>query len=233
MDELTTLLVRTVIVYLLLTLSMRIMGKRQLGEMEISDLITTLLFSEIAAVPVVDQSIPLFHAIIPILILISFEIIIPFAIGKSRKVKKLVEGRPSYLIYKGELRLSEIKKNRVSLDEIMCELRNQGYFDLSDVDYALLEPNGQLSVLPKSNDETLRNVGGMMHCLVINGEIVRFNLSLVGVDENWVNKTVSAMGARLSDVSLLGIDDNGCVIYAISKNGKNTKIMKKAKKDVP
>ena len=148
-------------------------------------------------------------------------------------MKKLVEGRPSYLIYKGELRLSEIKKNRVSLDEIMCELRNQGYFDLSDVDYALLEPNGQLSILPKSNDETLRNVGGMMHCLVINGEIVHFNLSLVGVDENWINKTVSAMGACLRDVSLLGLDDNGCVIYAISKNGKNTKIMKKAKKDVP
>ena len=118
MDEVTPLLLRTVVVYLLLTLSMRIMGKRQLGEMELSDLVTTLLFSEIAAVPVVDQSIPLFHALSPILILISFEIIIPFAIGKSRKVKKLLEGRPSYLIYKGELRLSEIKKNRVSLDEI-------------------------------------------------------------------------------------------------------------------
>ena len=233
MDELTTLLVRTVIVYLLLTLSMRIMGKRQLGEMELSDLITTLLFSEIAAVPIVDQSIPLFHAIIPTLILISFEIIIPFVIGKNRRVKKLFEGKPSYLIYQGELRLSEIKKNRVSLDEIMCELRNQGFFDISDVDYAILEPNGQLSVLPKNSDETLRNVGGMMHCLIINGEIVDFNLKLSGVNKGWINKTLSSMGARLCDLSLLGLDDSGNIIYAISKNGKNTKIVKKAKKDVP
>ena len=233
MDQLTILLVRTVIVYLLLTFSMRIMGKRQLGEMELSDLITTLLFSEIAAVPIVDQSIPLFHAIIPTLIILSFEIIIPFAVGKKRKIKKIIEGKPSYIIYKGELRLSEIKKNRVSLDEVMCALRNQGYFDISDINYALLEPNGQLSILPKETDESSRNTGGMMHCLVINGEIVKFNLKLVGMNENWIEKTVSSIGARLCDVSLLGVDDQKNLIYAISKNGKNTKIIKKAKKDVP
>ena len=210
------------------------MGKRQLGEMEISDLITTLLFSEIAAVPIVDLAIPLSHAIIPTLIIISFEIIIPFVIGKSRKVKKFVEGKPSYLIYRGELRLSEIKKNRVSLDELMCELRNQGYFDISDIDYAVLEPNGQLSVLPKSNDENLRNTGGMMHCIILNGEIVEFNLKLLGLNSAWINKTLDSMSARLSDVSLLGIDDQRNLIYAISRKGKNTKIIKIInKKDVP
>jgi len=229
LDELTVLLVRTVIVYFLLTVSMRIMGKRQLGEMELSDLITTLLFSEIASVPIVDLAIPLFHAVIPILIIISFEIIIPFIIGKNRKVKKLVEGKPSYLIYKGELRLSEIKKNRVSLDELMCELRNQGYFDISDINYAVLEPNGQLSVLPKENDENLRNAGGMMHSIILNGEVVEFNLKLLDIDISWVNKTLASMGARLEEVYLLGIDDQRNLIYAVSKNGKNTKIIKKFK----
>lgn len=233
MDELTVLLFRTVTVYLILTLSMRIMGKRQLGEMELSDLITTLLFSEIAAVPVVDLTIPLFHAIIPTVIILSFEIIIPFIIGKSRKVKKFVEGKPSYLIYKGELRLSEIKKNRVSIDELLCNLRNQGYFDISDIDYAILEPNGQISTLPKSNDESLRNTGGMVHCLVINGEIIEFNLKLLGFNRAWINKTLSSMNTRLCDVSLLGIDDQKNLVYAVSRNGKNTKIMKIAKKDVP
>ena len=154
MDELTTLLVRTLIIYFVLTVSMRIMGKRQLGEMELSELITTLLLSEIAAVPITDFRIPLKRAIIPVLLIISFEIILPFIIGKKRFIKKLFEGKPSYIIYRGELRISEIKKNRLSLDELICELRGQGYFDISDMDYLILEPNGRLSILPKNPDSS-------------------------------------------------------------------------------
>ena len=91
MDELTTLLVRTLIIYFVLTVSMRMMGKRQLGEMELSELITTLLLSEIAAVPITDFRIPLKRAIIPVLLIISFEIILPFIIGKKRFIKNCLK----------------------------------------------------------------------------------------------------------------------------------------------
>ena len=226
MDELTKLLVRTVIIYFILTISMRVMGKRQLGEMELSELVTTLLLSEIAAVPIIDFRIPLKRALIPVLLIISFEIIIPFISEKKRFIKKLIVGKPSYIIYKGELRLSEIKKSRISLDELVGELRGQGYFDITDIEYAILEPNGRLSVLPKSNDSVNQNVCGMVHNLIINGETIDFNLKLLGLDEKWLDKRLSSMGVKLKEVSLFGIDDCGNAVSVISHNKKNSKIIK-------
>ena len=239
MDELTTLLVRTLIIYFVLTVSMRIMGKRQLGEMELSELITTLLLSEIAAVPITDFRIPLKRAIIPVLLIISFEIILPFIIGKKRFIKKLFEGKPSYIIYRGELRISEIKKNRLSLDELICELRGQGYFDISDIEYLILEPNGRLSILPKNPDSSSQNSGGMVHSLIISGEIIDFNLSLLKIDEKWLEKRISSLGAPLKSIYFLGIDDCQNMISVISKGSSNPKIIKtpasaiKKQKNIP
>ena len=233
MDELATLLVRTVIIYFLLTLAMRIMGKRQLGEMELSELVTTLLLSEIAAVPITDFRIPITRAIIPVVLIISFEIIVPFIIGKKRSLKKLVEGKPSYLIYRGELRMSEIRKNRVSLDELICELRGQGYFDISDIQYAILEPNGKLSVLPKSGDTTAQNANGMVHSLIIDGEIIDFNLKLLKIERKWLDKKLSSLGISLSAVRFFGVDDNMNTVSVISSKAENSKVVKlpKAKKN--
>lgn len=233
MDELATLLVRTVIIYFLLTLAMRIMGKRQLGEMELSELVTTLLLSEIAAVPITDFRIPITRAIIPVVLIISFEIIVPFIIGKKRSLKKLVEGKPSYLIYRGELRMSEIRKNRVSLDELICELRGQGYFDISDIQYAILEPNGKLSVLPKCGDTTAQNANGMVHSLIIDGEIIDFNLKLLKIERKWLDKKLSSLGVSLSAVRFFGVDDNMNTVSVISSKAENSKVVKlpKAKKN--
>ncbi len=226
LDELTKLLVRTLIIYFLLTASMRIMGKRQLGEMELSELVTTLLLSEIAAVPIVDFRVPIIRAVIPVVLIISFEIIIPFIIDKKRVLKKFVEGKPSYLIYRGELRMSEIRKNRVSLDELICELRTQGYFDISDIQYAILEPNGQLSVLPKKGDSCEQNTGGMVHSLIINGEVIDFNLKLLKIERSWLNGKLSSLGIKLKDVSFLGVDDNMSIVSVISSKSENSKVMK-------
>ncbi len=232
MDELTILFIRTVIIYFVMTGSMRIMGKRQLGEMELSELVTTLLLSEIAAVPIIDFNIPLKRAIIPVLLIISFEIIIPYISEKTRFIKKLVEGKPSYIIYRGELRISEIKKNRVSLDELICELRGQGYFDISDIEYAILEPNGRLSVLPKNGDSTSQNKGGMVHNLIINGEIIDFNLELLNLDQKWLDKKLSDLDTTKKDVRLLAVDDCMNIISVIASDDKNSKIVKLSEKDI-
>lgn len=205
---------------------MRVMGKRQLGEMELSELVTTLLLSEIAAVPITDFRIPMIRAIIPVALIISFEIIVPFVIGKKRVLKKLVEGKPSYLIYRGELRMTEIKKNRVSLDELICELRTQGYFDISDIQYAILEPNGQLSILPKHGDSCAQNVGGMVHNLIIDGEVVDFNLKLLKIERSWLDKKIASLGVGIKDVRLFGIDDNNNVVSVISSKAQNAQVIK-------
>ena len=229
MDEISQLLVRTVIIYFTITVSMRVMGKRQIGEMELSELVTTLLLSEIAAVPITDFRIPIKRAIIPMLLIISFEIIIPFIIAKKRFIKKLIEGKPSYIIYHGELRLSEIKRSRVSLDELVGELRTQGYFDISDIEYAILETNGRLSILPKSGDSASQNSCGMVHNLIINGEIIDFNLKLLGLDEAWLNKQISSLGVSIRDISLFGVDDCDNRVSVISRKKKNSKIIKPPK----
>ena len=226
MDEITTLLLRTLITYFVLTVSMRIMGKRQLGELEVSELVTTLLLSEIAAVPITDFRIPMMRAIIPVALIISFEIIVPFVSGKKRIMKKFAEGKPSYLIYRGELRLSEIKKNRLSIDELMSEMRTQGYFDISDIQYAVLEPNGRLSILPKNENSDAQNVGGMVHSLIIDGEVIEFNLRLMGLDRSWLDKKISLLGVSLDSIRLFAVDDCANTVSVIASRSQNAKIVK-------
>ena len=110
---------------------MRIMGKRQIGELDVGDLVSTLLISELAAIPIDDPDIPLLNAVIPILLLISLEIIISTIKNRSRLIKKAVEGRPVYIIYKGRILEDELIKNRISINELLGEMRGQNIFDIS------------------------------------------------------------------------------------------------------
>ena len=144
-----SIFVRTVIRYVCLSLSLKFMGKRQMGELEISELVSTLVISEVAALPVADPDIPLLNAIIPVILIVCLEIIISYAKNKSAKLKKCVEGQPIFVIYRGKLRQSALNDNRISLNELLCELRMQGVGDIKNVYYAILEPNGKLSVLKR------------------------------------------------------------------------------------
>ena len=192
---------RTIIIYILLYLSMKLMGKRQIGELDAGDLISTLLISELAAIPIDNPDIPLFNAIIPILFIASLEIILASLKNKYRGVKKRMEGQPAFIIFKGELLQETLRENRISINELLSELRTQGIGDIEDVDYCYIEPNGKLSVIKKQNAK-----GSLAHPMIIDGEFNSHEIRLMNLSE----KEVAVMcGAARERVFLFTVDDTG------------------------
>jgi uncharacterized membrane protein YcaP (DUF421 family) len=197
-----SILVRTLIVYILLSFSLRIMGRRQIGELDVSELISTLLVSEIASIPIDDPDIPLSNAVIPILFILSLEVILSTIKNKSGKLKSKIEGEPIYIIYKGRLLQKALKDNRISVNELISEIRAQGVGDISKVNYAILEQNGSLSVLSKNDSE-------MSHPLIIDGEINQPTLTAMGYNDIWLNKRLDEARVNQKDIFLMTVDDNG------------------------
>ena len=138
-------LIRTLILYLLVVFAVRLMGKRQIGELEPSDLVITILISELAAIPMQDLGTPLLAGAIPILTLVSVEILISFACLKSRRLHRLLNGQGAILIKNGSLDTKKMRQLRISIDEVMEALRQNSIASVADVRYGILEPNGQLS----------------------------------------------------------------------------------------
>jgi len=201
---LASILVRTIIIYILLSFSLRIMGKRQLGEMDVVELVSTLLISELASIPIDDPDIPLLNAIIPILLILSAEVILSTVKNKSEKLKESLEGKPLYIIYKGRLLQDALRENRISVNELLSEMRSQGIGDISEVNYAILEQNGSLSLLKKAEND-------MAHTLVIDGHIMVDDLKSLGYNERWLEKEVAARKTRLEKIFLMTVTDEGDV----------------------
>lgn len=197
-----SVLIRTLIIYVFLSFSIKVMGKRQIGELEIGELISTLLISEVAALPIADPDIPLSSAIFPIIFIISLEILVSFIKNKSEKMKRIIDGEPAFVIYRGKLRQRVLRENRISMNEILSELRVLGVGDISEVDYAILEQNGKLSVLKKEKDR-------LAHTLIIDGEVNERALSALGYDKEWLSKNLNKKNCKEGDVFLMTVDDNG------------------------
>ncbi len=223
----TTILIRTLIIYAALIMIMRFMGKRQLGELEISDLVTTLLISELASLPLTDESIPLSHAVLPILVLMALEVLLSGAILKFPFAKKLFSVRPAILIRHGVPDRTAMRAVRVSMEELLSQLRQKDVTDPDEVEYAILEPNGQISVVKKASRQqaTLEQLGiqtteaGMMHLIVSDGQIHRRNLEQAGKDERWLEAVLLTRHCSLDEVFLLMVDD-GDEIRFFTKEGK-------------
>lgn len=212
-----TILMRLIIIYTILIGTMRVMGKRQIGELQVSELVTTILLSELAAQPIADPQIPLIFAIIPIGALISIEVVISFAVTKIPFLKPIFDGKPSILISKGKLNTAEILRVRISLEELLSQLRIAGVADIGEVDYAILEQNGQLSVItkkyasPPSADDLKVKVSesGIAHALIVDSEVSDFNLKQIGRSRGWLEKRLSHYKIKLADVMLFTVDDSG------------------------
>lgn len=212
-----TILIRTLIIYVSLIMIMRFMGKRQLGELEISDLVTTLLVSEIASLPLTNTDVPLSHAILPILVLTSLEVLLSGAQIKIPLLKKLFSIRPAILIRHGVPDRAVMRSVRVSSEELLSQLRQKDVTDPHEVEYAILEPNGQISVVKRAREQppTLEQLDmnvperGMMHMVICDGKINTRNLTLAGKDERWLEAYLLTKRTRADDVFLLLVDDSG------------------------
>ncbi len=193
----TTAFFRTLILYFILMLGLRLMGKRQIGELEPSELVLTLIISDLAAVPMQDFGIPLVNGLFPIITLLCVSMLLSFFSLKSIRFRALVCGRPTVIIRDGKILQQNMARNRFTVDELLEQLRSQGYSDISAVKYAVLETSGQVSVLPYTKDSPATpKVLGLdvqddvtLPVLLINdGHVMSENLSASGYDGAWLDK---------------------------------------------
>ena len=216
-----TAFARTVILYFLIMIGLRLMGKRQIGELEPSELVLTMMISDLATVPMQDFGIPLLAGIIPILTLLALSMLLSQISLHHLRFRALICGTPVVLIKDGAVQQAAMRKNRYTLDELLEELRGQGISSIQDVKYAILENSGQLSVLPRTSQQppTAAQLGLEVEddvtlpvILINDGRVLRKNLAACGRDEAWLEKQLKK--SRLSsprEVFLLTVDEHGSV----------------------
>lgn len=225
----TTAFFRTIILYLILMVGLRLMGKRQIGELEPSELVLTLIISDLAAVPMQDFGIPLVNGVFPIVTLLCLSMLLSFFSLKSIRFRSLVCGRPALIVREGKLLQENMARNRFTVDELFEQLRGQGYSSLRDIKYAILETSGQVSVLPyaKAAPMTPQAAGVTvaedvtLPVLLINdGHVMDHNLIACGRDRAWLDKELHAR--RLTSprqVFLMTLDEAGDVV-CVTKGDK-------------
>lgn len=212
-----TILLRTVLIYVFLIAIMRLMGKRQLGELEVTDLVITLLLSEIATIPITDRNTPLSYAIIPVITLASFEVFTSGLSLRFPKIKMLLSPKPAVLIRDGKPIRSEMEKVRISLDELLCELRQKNIADISQVRYAILESNGKISIItnaadtpPTASDMKIKvHDNGLLHIVFCDGVYSDDTLRQLGRDRAWADLQIKKAGLEPAQVFYMMIDDSG------------------------
>lgn len=195
--------VRTAIIYIILTIILKIMGKRQIGELEVSELVSTLLISEIASIPITDPELPLLRSLIPVIFIGSVEILIAALKNKLPRLKRIVEGQPVYIIYKGKLMQHALTENRISINEILTEMRTQGISNLNDVYYGILEQNGKLSLLKRIDKDNTA------HAVIIDRVIDRKSLQELGWDEDRLMEQLGKRNTSVESVFLMTVTDSG------------------------
>lgn len=189
-----TILLRTILIYACLITTMRLMGKRQIGELEVTDLVTTFLLSEIASLPIADRDVPVVHALIPMITLLTLEVLSSYILLRVPRLKSLLSARPTVLIDKGKLDQRALRETRVSVDELMSEVRNHGLTSLSQIECAILEKNGKLTVLPKPQfaQPSCEQLGitacsePLMHIVYVANTYSDTGLRLIGKDRAWL-----------------------------------------------
>ena len=222
-----TALLRTVILYFLTMTGLRLMGKRQIGELEPSELVLTMMISDLATVPMQDFGIPLLAGVIPILTLLSLSMLLSQLSLLSLRFRELMCGTPSILIRNGKLQQDAMRKNRYTLDELLEQLRGQGYVSVDEVRWAVLENSGQLSILPwaRQRPPTAEELGltpeedELPFILINDGRIVRRNLARSGRNEAWLQKELRRTGHSAGEIFLLTVDGSGKVL-CIPKEAK-------------
>lgn len=216
-------LFRTVVLYLLIILGIRLMGKRQVGELEPSELVFTLLIADLAAVPMQDFGIPLITGVVPIVTLLCVTLLISILTVRSIRIRALLCGVPSIVVKDGQVCQPEMRKNRFTLDELAEELRIQGVSDITTVKYAILETNGQLTVLLNAADSpvTASQMGlkppepGLPTLIISDGRLLEANLRGRGLNDEWLDKQLKHYHVKhIKDVFALSVDEEGQVYFA-------------------
>jgi len=223
--------IRTLIVYAALLLTMRLLGKRQLGEMELSEFVVAALIADLAAHPLQDIGIPMMNGLIPILTLFCCEVLIAGISLKHIRLRTLLFGKPSILISHGKIDQRELWKNRFTLDELMQEMRSQGAMDISKVEYAILETDGRLNVMLYPSEmpvtASLMNLQvpdeGYPVILISDGQIIEDNLQRCGKSRAWLDEQLRERKAKnAGEVFLMMLNGAGQIYFARKEGPRET-----------
>jgi len=205
------------------------MGKRQIGQLQPFELVIALMISELAAMPMQNTSIPLFHGIIPIITLLVLQVLLSTLQLKSEVARFVFCGKPSILIEKGKININELYNNRLNLNDLLEELRLKDYYNLEDIEYAILETGGQISIIPKSElepatrkDLNVKTSQDMLPVtLVLDGKLNSKNLKFINKDLSWFNSQLKKKNISSTDEIFLALlDSKGKLVYQLKKEGK-------------
>ena len=218
--------IRTIIFYLVLIACVRLMGKRQIGQMEASEFVVTMLAANLAAIPMQDEGIPLYSGLVPILTVLGVELVLSSLSLRSIRLRKILCGKPVILIENGRVLQDNLRSTRVTLDELMGHLREKDVLDIQTVQYAILETNGNFSVFPfpKEVPAPAKDAGiypkdrFLPVTIIEDGRLFRDNLAISGKDENWVRQVLGEYRASIPGTWLLTVDKADHVVW-LGKEG--------------
>ncbi len=202
---------RALILYIVVIFSVRLMGKRQLGELQPSELVITILISNIATLPLEDLNIPLLMGIVPILSLVCFEVLMSWGTLKCRKLRKVVSGSPKIIVRGGEIDQHVLRELRFSVDDLMTAMRGAGIFDLSEVQFAVVETTGSISVYQTAAARPVTNqdlqggpeTGDPPTLLISDGEVIQAGLRAAGLDPAWLHSCLAGRGLSADQVFMM------------------------------
>ena len=209
---------RCIVLYISVVVAVRIMGKRQIGELQPSELVVTIMLSEFAALPLQDLNIPLIWGILPMFLMVVLELTMSFFTMRSMRFRSFCYGRPILLIYQGKVDQRELMRTRVSMEDIMEAMRNNGILTVEDIQMAVLETNGTLSIIPKqeASPPTAKDLkvsvaksGGIPAILVMDGHLIQRNMREKGVDTEQLDSILKGYQIQRREVFMLTMDDNG------------------------
>ena len=209
--------VRVSIIYLVVLIVMRLMGKREISQMQPFELVIAIMIADLASVPMSDTGIPIFNGIIPILALLLFQLIISIINLKSITLRKIICGKPRMLIYRGKIDEGALKKEKITINELQERLRQNNIFSIGQVEYAIIETSGQISIIQKPEKRNtipedfgiIPDYEGIPYDLIIDGKVMNENLQAIGRDEKWLKKEVEKFKIKPENALIVTYDGKG------------------------
>ena len=208
---------RSIVLYIIVLIVMRLMGKREIGQLQPFELAISIMIADLASIPMTDPGTPIFNGIIPILGLLIMHLLISMINLKSSRAREIICGRPSILIYRGRINEHNLKKERFTINELEERLRGNNVINLGDVEYAILETSGQVTVIQKPDKRNtipqdfniMPEYEGIPYDLVVDGKVMKENLKAIGKDYNWLKKQVEKFNMKPEEALVVTFDGKG------------------------
>ena len=218
---------RSIVLYIIVLIVMRLMGKREIGQLQPFELAISIMIADLASIPMTDTGVPIFNGIIPILGLLIMHLIISVINLKSSKAREIICGKPSILIYRGKINEKNLKKERFTINELEERLRGNNVINLGDVEYAILETSGQVTVILKPEKRStipedfniMPEYEGIPYDLVIDGKVMAKNLEAIGKNYNWLKKQVEKFEIKPEEALVVTIDGKGQIFCQRKEKG--------------